>query len=122
MTLNRLCAGRHLLVSFSGKPFGFVDEALQASGRDRRIVLTVNQFFTAARVVAESDLLTVLPHHFLAFTDDPQALVTRPLPLDVPPVYIDALWHSRQEADSAHRWLRDAVVRSVPDRVTEQAP
>lgn len=122
LTLSRFCAARHLLVSFSGRPFGFIDEALQASGRDRRIVLTVNQFFTAARVVAESDLLTVLPHHFLATTDDPQALVARALPLDVPPVHIDALWHNRREADSAHRWLRDVVARSVPDRVTEQAP
>jgi DNA-binding transcriptional LysR family regulator len=122
LTLSRFCAARHLLVSFSGKPFGFIDEALQAAGRERRIVLTVNQFFTAARVVAESDLLTVLPRHFLAFTEDPQALVTRTLPLDVPPVHIDAWWHNRQEADSAHRWLREAVVRSVPGRVTEQAP
>jgi DNA-binding transcriptional LysR family regulator len=55
----------HLLVSFSGRPFGFVDEALASLGQTRRIVLTVNQFFTAGRVVARSDLLTVLPRHFV---------------------------------------------------------
>ncbi len=47
LTLNRFCAARHLLVSFSGRPYGFIDEALAALNRQRRIVLTVNQFFTA---------------------------------------------------------------------------
>src|SRR3954463_8083909 len=51
-TLKRYCAAHHLLVSFSGRPFGFVDEALASLGLTRRIVLTVNQFFTAGRVVA----------------------------------------------------------------------
>lgn len=120
LTLNRFCAARHLLVSFSGKPFGFIDESLQERGRTRRIVLTVNQFFTAARVVADCDLLTVLPRHFLDYLElagEPHALVSRPLPLDVPPVHIDALWHYRQDTGSAHRWLRNAVMRAVPARV-----
>ncbi|MDZ4123863.1 MAG: LysR family transcriptional regulator, partial [Hydrogenophaga sp.] len=47
LTLDRYCAARHLLVSFSGRPHGFIDEALAALNRQRRIVLTVNQFFTA---------------------------------------------------------------------------
>ncbi len=82
LTLSRYCAARHLLVSFSGRPWGFVDEALAAVGRKRRIVLTVNQFFTAGRVVASSDLVTVLPRHFLRETGMREALVTRPLPFE----------------------------------------
>ena len=117
LTLNRFCAARHLLVSFSGEPFGFIDEALVARGRKRQIVLTVNQFFTAARVVADTDLLTVLPRHFLASAGVLQTLQARPLPLDVPPVHIDAMWHGRQETVSAHRWLRNAVQRSISGTV-----
>ena len=48
LDLDSYCAARHLLVSFSGRPFGFVDEALAALSRQRRVVLTVNQFFTEA--------------------------------------------------------------------------
>ena len=113
LTLSRFCAARHLLVSFSGEPFGFIDEALVARGRKRQIVLTVNQFFTAARVVADTDLLTVLPRHFLGSAGVLETLQARPLPLDVPPIQIDAIWHVRQETLSAHRWLRDAVQRSA---------
>jgi DNA-binding transcriptional LysR family regulator len=49
LTIKRYSEAHHLLVSFSGRPFGFVDEALASLGRKRRIVLTVNQFFTAGR-------------------------------------------------------------------------
>jgi DNA-binding transcriptional LysR family regulator len=113
LTLNRFCAARHLLVSFSGRPFGFIDEALATLGRERRVVLTVNQFFTAGRVVANSNLLTVLPRHFVGVTGIADALVLRKLPFAIPAVHVDALWHGRRDQDSAHRWLRNTIRRSA---------
>ena len=109
LTLDKFCAARHMLVSFSGRPFGFIDESLASLGRKRQIVLTVNQFFTAGRVVADSNLLTVLPKHFVSVTGIADQLVLRPLPFEVAPVYIDALWHSRMDLQSAHVWLRQAI-------------
>ena len=110
LTLDTYCAARHLLVSFSGRPYGYVDEALSSLGRQRRIVLTVNQFFTAGRVVVNSDLLTVLPWHFVPTTGMSEQLVVRPLPLDVPPVHVEALWHERQHDQPAHQWLRQQLL------------
>ncbi len=112
-TLNRFCSARHLLVSFSGRPFGFVDEALISLGRQRRVVLTVNQFFTAGRVVANSNLLTVLPRHFLGVTGIEEQLVLREIPFEVPVVHVDALWHRRMQQPSAHQWLRQTVARAA---------
>jgi DNA-binding transcriptional LysR family regulator len=112
-TLARYCAARHLLVSFSGRPFGFIDEALASLGRKRRVVLTVNQFFTAGRVVGNSNLLTVLPRHFVRVTGHAEDLVLRDLPFDVPPVHVDALWHRLAEHNPAHVWLRGAVMRAA---------
>ena len=109
LTLDRYCDARHLLVSFSGRPFGFVDQALAVLGRERRIVLTVNQFFTAGKVVAHSNLLTVLPRHFISVTGFAEQLVLRELPYPVPTVQIDALWHHRVHRDSAHEWLRTMI-------------
>ena len=109
LTLASYCAARHLLVSFSGRPYGFVDEALASIGHQRRIVLTVNQFFTAGRVVVNSDLLTVLPRHFVRTTGMADQLVLRELPLDVPRVQVHALWHRRLQHDSAHLWLREQL-------------
>ncbi len=113
LTLNRFCAARHMLVSFSGRPYGFIDESLASLGRERKVVLTVNQFFTAGRVVANSNLLTVLPRHFVRVTGIADQLVLRPLPFDVSPVHVDAVWHRRSQQRSAHAWLRQAVVAAA---------
>jgi len=110
LTLDHYCAARHMLVSFSGRAFGFVDEALSLLHRTRPVVLTVNQFFTAGKVVAHSDLLTVLPRHFVNVTGFEDQLVQRELPFAVPPIQVDALWHQRQDSSSAHAWLRAQVI------------
>lgn len=109
LTLDDYCAAHHLLVSFSGKPHGYTDQALAARGRHRRIVLTVNQFFTAGRVVTQSDLLTVLPESFLRATGYRKELVVHDLPIELGPVHVEMLWHRRHEADPAHLWLRAQV-------------
>ena len=106
LTLDNYCAANHLLVSFSGRAHGLVDEALAQLGRERRIRLTVNQFFTAGRVVANSDLITVLPKHLLTATGMTDELVWRELPFTLPPVNLDMLWHERDARSPAHKWLR----------------
>lgn len=113
LDLDRYCAAHHLLVSFSGRPHGFVDEALTALGRSRRIMLTVNQFFTAGRIVAQSDLLTVLPASFVEATGYKQRLVERPLPMPLARVHVDMLWHLRNEERSAQRWMRERLVEAA---------
>jgi DNA-binding transcriptional LysR family regulator len=122
LTIERYCAAHHLLVSFSGRPFGFVDEALATLGRNRRIVLTVNQFFTAGRVVVGSDLLTVLPRHFVRITGMAHEFVLRELPLDVAPVLVDSLWHLRQGQRSDHAWLRLAVAAAAQRAFADDSP
>jgi DNA-binding transcriptional LysR family regulator len=106
LTLDNYCAANHLLVSFSGRAHGLTDEALAQLGRERRILLTVNQFFTGGRVVANSDLITVLPKHLLTSTGMTDALVWRDLPFTLPPVNLDMLWHERDARSPAHSWLR----------------
>ena len=109
LTLDAYCSAHHLLVSFSGRAFGYVDQALQGLGRQRRVVLTVNQFFTAGRVVAQSDLLTVLPEGFLEATGYGPQLLTRELPLALGPVTVEMLWHLRHDTTPSHHWLRQQV-------------
>lgn len=113
LTLEHYCAARHLLVSFSGRAYGFIDEALTALGRERRIVLTVNQYATAARVVAQSDLLSVLPRHFVSLSGMQDKLQVHPLPLEVQAVRVDALWHKRGPHRAAYEWLLQGLQRAA---------
>jgi DNA-binding transcriptional LysR family regulator len=113
LTLDAFVQAHHMLVTFSGRPHGFVDEALAMLGKQRRIVLTVNQFATAGSVVARSDLLTVLPRQFLPATGVEHRLVHKPLPLALGAVNVEMMWHLRKDDDPAHRWLRELVIAAV---------
>ena len=113
LTLDAFCAARHMLVSFSGRAYGFVDEALASLGRQRQVVLTVNQFFTAGQVVASTNLLTVLPRHFIHVTGIADQLVLKKLPFEMSPVHVDMVWHRRTQLRASHQWLREAVLQAA---------
>jgi DNA-binding transcriptional LysR family regulator len=115
ISLEEFCNARHLLVSFSGRPYGFIDEALASIGKQRRVVMTVNQFFTAGRVVVNSDLLTVLPKHFVPTTGIAKELFMCELPFKVPTLHVDAVWHRRKHAQNEHRWLREQLIDIARD-------
>lgn len=113
LTLDAYCSADHLLVNFVGRPQGRVDQTLTAIGWTRRVVLTVNQYATAAHVVARSNLLTVLPAAFVGSTGSQAEVVTRPLPFDLPGSRMAMVWHQRHDRSSAHGWLRERLKAAV---------
>jgi DNA-binding transcriptional LysR family regulator len=106
LTLDAYCSAHHALVSFSGRAHGPADEALTALGRQRRVGLTVNQFYTVGRVVAGTDLISVVPRHLVASTGVLESLVTKELPFKLPVVNVDMLWHERDTRNPSHKWVR----------------
>jgi DNA-binding transcriptional LysR family regulator len=109
LTLDSYCAADHVLMSFSGRPQGQADQALAVLGRERHIVLTVNQFHTLGQVVEGSDLIAIVPQHLISAIRMDQVLVSKPLPFSLPCVRVDMLWHERDAANPSHRWLRNTL-------------
>jgi len=122
LTLKAYCDAHHLLVSFSGRAHGLIDEILAPKNLQRHILLTVNQFFTAGRVVANSDLLTVLPHHLISSTGVENQLIWKELPMETPAVNVDMLWHERDARNPAHKWLRDNLIELVEKTLNSDNP
>ena len=110
LTLDAYCGAHHLLARSTGRPQGHVDQALTALGRQRRVVMSVNQYFTAGQVLTQSELLTVLPLAFLPATGHEDELLVRELPFDLGAMQLSMLWHMRRDAEPAHRWLRERVL------------
>ena len=109
LTVDSYCAARHALVSFSGRSHGPADDALANLGRSRRVNLTVNQFYTAGRVVAGSDLIAIVPRHLLETIGMSTLLTTKELPFELPVVHVDMLWHDRDTRKASHRWIRQQL-------------
>ncbi|MBC7499105.1 MAG: LysR family transcriptional regulator [Herminiimonas sp.] len=115
LTVDLYCEALHVLMSFSGRAHGPADEALADLGRTRRVALTVNQFFTVGRVVAKSDLISIVPRHLIASIDMSGSLVLKDLPFALPVVDVDMLWHERDMRNKSHRWIRETLAMLPTD-------
>jgi len=82
-SLRGYCAQRHLVVSASGDPSGFVDAALARRGLVRHVALTVPSFHFALAILAETDLVAAMPRQFVATYGASHGVVAvdAPLPL-----------------------------------------
>lgn len=111
LDLDAYLSADHLRVNFAGRPRGFVDEALVRYGRQRQVRLTVEHFSTAARVVHESDLVSVLPVSYVQASGFGGGLVMREMPFELPPIEVAMLWHRRHARDAGHRWMRGWIAQ-----------
>jgi DNA-binding transcriptional LysR family regulator len=112
LTLDDYLSAGHVRVSFSGRTRDMVDDALADIALERKVLITVNQFHSAAGIVHRSDLLTVLPLSFVPATGFADELAWKPLPLSLPGIDVTQVWHRRHDDDPAQRWLR-AMLRSI---------
>ena len=77
LTLDAYCAAEHVRVSFAGRPRGFVDEALAALGRTRRVVLTGQPVRDGGARRPRVRPARVLPRSFVPATGLADGLVLR---------------------------------------------
>jgi DNA-binding transcriptional LysR family regulator len=114
MDLDAYCELRHLVVSLTGDPRGFVDTALAAQGRQRRVTLTVPNFLFALSVLAESDLVAALPGTFVAAHGKRFGVTCVEAPFAMP--------ISRMQVVVSRAALRDAGVAWLADTLRAPAP
>ncbi|CDZ31874.1 Transcriptional regulator, LysR family [Neorhizobium galegae bv. officinalis] len=107
ISARRYAASDHILVSRRGLEKGAIDEALAASGLERRIMTIVDGFATALVLARSSDLIASIPERHSGNLR--AGMFSFALPVPVPEITVSLLWHPRLDADPAHRWLRTCV-------------
>ena len=107
MTSARYAEGRHILVSRRGLDGGLIDEAMAPLGLTRKIYTIVGGFAAALALARSTDLIASVPARHTGNLRI--GLYSFALPVPAPEVTVSMLWHPRQDADQAHRWLRGLV-------------
>jgi DNA-binding transcriptional LysR family regulator len=93
-------------VEFSDDP---VDTWLQEEGHPRCVFVTVPHYIEALHLVAETELIAVIPERLVRAHASALNLVTKAVPLDVG-TFDEYLLHSaRTHADSGCSWLRELI-------------
>jgi DNA-binding transcriptional LysR family regulator len=111
LTLARFVALDHVLVSPQGAGEAAVDVALRERGLVRRVALRIPHFLAAPFVIAETDYVITMPARVAHALAAKLRLVVKKPPVPLPGFTFSQFWHTRNEDDEAHRWLR-ALVRA----------
>lgn len=97
----------HISILFGVGEKTALEDALAARGLSRRTVVTVSNFSGLPGFLRGTDMLATAPHrmseHLL------QNFSQAPLPFDYKPFTMLMLWHKRNQADPAHRWIRNQL-------------
>lgn len=99
--------GQHIQISRRGLERGPIDAALEPMGLTREIATVVAGFSEALALARGSELIASVPERYTGNLRD--GMFSFALPVPVAEMTISLLWHPRQDADPAHRWLRQCV-------------
>lgn len=113
IALDPYCARPHVLVTPAGDLRGRADQAIEALGRSRRVVLGLTDFALLPSVLAGTDLVATVPD-FVAETLAAQGgLRIDPTPFEPPSAVITLAWRGAADADPAERWLRGRIIAAL---------
>lgn len=114
LTLERFLAERHVRVSISPTDRRFVDNTLTQLGVGREISFQTQHWTAVPSVLANSDLLAVMPASFARGFDN--RLIARTLPFDSEPFDWNIYWHLRHSSNPGLNWLINLIAGSAtPD-------
>lgn len=98
----------HLVFDFQGRQESFVDWTLEL-GLKRRALLQVPHFMSIPRLVASTDMISVVPRSLASSLAPQYKLQIVELPLTTASVSLKQFWHRRMNNEPALIWLRGIV-------------
>lgn len=109
LSLPQFLEAEHIVVTQEGRSQERYEKRVHELGHQRRIVLQSPHFMSVPLMVAQSDMITVVPLAVGRIYARLLGLTMHPLPFDVSAVELRQFWHRRVHADPAIVWLRQQV-------------
>jgi DNA-binding transcriptional LysR family regulator len=111
-TIANYCESRHLVVSLTGDPHGFVDEVLARDGLSRRVALTVPNFMFAAAILSGTDLICAIPRRFARLYGDRFGIAVHEPPLPMGQFRLNVFVPKVALMDDGLAWLIERVLQA----------
>jgi DNA-binding transcriptional LysR family regulator len=107
-------AARHAVVSLSGGP-AMIDVELAERGLRRNIAVVLNHYAMVPSLLAQSDLVCIVPTRVVEHSHLAEQLHWMAPPLTIQPRTVSLIWHERSDHSSEHRWMREELLRRAGD-------
>jgi DNA-binding transcriptional LysR family regulator len=106
----------HVAVATMGTGHSVVEETIEAKHIHREIGLRVTSFTGLGPILADTDLIAILPEQLGIYFAQAQRIKLVELPFDIPPYHIYQMWHERLRNDPANRWFRRLIAELFLNR------
>ncbi|WP_172723953.1 MULTISPECIES: LysR family transcriptional regulator [Neorhizobium] len=116
LTLEAFLGAEHAAIGSPATCEVLLKRTLGQRAQERNIRLHVPHYMVVPFVVAQSDLLAVLPRTVSRTYQQEGLLIERPLPFDMQTVVTRQFWHERTHNDPAWKWLRMAIAELFSPR------
>lgn len=111
-TPEAYCAAGHAAMDFGGVRKSTVEQTIERAGLGRRVALAAPDVNVLAQMIIGTTLIATFQFGLKAsaFRD----LAWCEVPMDMPTMYQDLVWHRRLDASPRNQWLREAVLMCKP--------
>jgi DNA-binding transcriptional LysR family regulator len=109
LTIQQFEAETHVAVTTSGTGHSIVEETLETKHIRREVGLRVASFVGLGPILANTDLIAILPEQLGTFFAQAGKVKLVEVPFEIPTYYIYQLWHERLRQDPANRWFRRQI-------------
>jgi DNA-binding transcriptional LysR family regulator len=114
ITKAQLAALKHVDVQVApGHGYRKLDEAYARLGIDRKVTAIVPSFIAAAAVVAQTELVAMLPAGLVERLGERFGLQTLASPAPTITTQLNLVWHERTDRDPAMQAFRDVLTRAM---------
>ncbi|WP_310650706.1 LysR family transcriptional regulator [Pseudomonas sp. FW300-N2F2] len=120
LTLDEFCRRPHAVVSSMGNVIDDSDRALRLMGRQRRVVLTVPQFSALPVLLAQSDMIAIVPDYVAQAMAGVTGMRAQAAPICLPRHELSMVWRGASHNDPGERWLRSRCCALLAEQVDPQ--
>ena len=106
-TVQDYSEARHGVVDFGGSGKSMVETSLERLGYQRKIALVSPTASMLGGLLLGTDTIATMPRRLAGSVYT--GLAHCPVPLELPPIYYDIMWHRRHEHSGRNIWLRTLV-------------
>jgi len=128
-TLDSYLQAQHVWVSKTGmgvgvgmnpddvQRLGWVDEALNRIGKQRRITVFTRHYQAAMLMAEQNDLIATIPSRAAKLqAHNPRVVVEKP-PFEIPPIELKMAWSPLLQNNPAHQWMRRLIVEVTREQI-----
>jgi DNA-binding transcriptional LysR family regulator len=117
LSLDDYCAADHVVVIPPGSAHAVVDEAIDSSGIQRKVRISLPHWTAVGHILGSSNerLIATVPQTYAKLCKEQFGLAYSAHPLKLPEYAVSLFWHEKFHREAGNKWLRNLLFTLFAD-------